>query len=376
MPTLDCVEDLAELGETVLISTAGKGQDFPLSCRAGNGDDVAYELQVPATDYYVFRTRDSGFDTALALFDDTCDGAELVCNDNVGTTLQSEIVRQLAEGDRVVVVASGSGGENGELSLSVDRVRCPELDLSDQPLPTTKNTVGGPNEHSGSCGGDGHPERAYRFVPAADGLYRFSVSTEVFDPAIYLEVGPVCGGELLGCGYARKGEWPAEITRYLTAGVAVTAIVDGRDGSGLFELNVEAIAGACPSGTGAESAIEPTVPHLLSTSCDETGGQDFSGYRAHSDRSVLLEHSIGFGGGCTYYVLSSLPVAVSLLRGASCAGEEITCVPSTDLGDGMSPRYEASFDLGHDDNGDYVIVIESPQTQATVEYAITMSCVL
>lgn len=92
-----------------------------------------------------------------------------------------------------------------------------------------------------------------------------------------------------------------------------------------------------------------------------------------SDRSVPLSHEIGFNGACTYNVLSDLELVVALLKGTTCGGEEVRCLHSTDLGDGMSPRYRASITLGNADNGNYVMVIESPHTQATVGAALLIT---
>lgn len=387
-PTLACVADLLgteSLGEVLATSTAGREDQFTLSCASGASNDVAYEFHAPASDYYVFDTGGSTIDTVLALVSD-CDGTELACNDNTEDTLQSEVLSYLEEGQTVAVVVDGNTGESGDVQLHVSQVTCPSLDLTGQPLPVTKDTSGGPSEHSGACGGADAPERSYRFTPTSDGLYRFRASSEVFVPALYLEDGARCDSPLLGCSMGGNqgpiGGYPAEVTRFLHADEPVTVIVDGADGgSGLFDLDIEQLddARTCPSlpslptlesiSLPNSSAFESTT-HLLSASCAPSGATNFSSPVPYSDDSYPLKVAFGASTSCTYQLEASQPIAVYLLEGSDCSGAERLCVTSEE----QAGDHVATFSLNAADNGDYVLVVESLNPMFAITYSIFVAC--
>src|SRR5262249_38869876 len=156
-------------------------------------------------------------------------GAELACNNNTATTPQSEIVSRFTQGERVLAVVDGNVGDQGTVAFNAERVTCPAIDLTGQPLPATLSTVGGSNTHTGPCGGANLIERTYRFTPTETGLYSITAQSTDFAPLLYVEQGPRCGGTLLGCnkGAGALNSYPAEVMRNLTAGQPVTITVDG-----------------------------------------------------------------------------------------------------------------------------------------------------
>lgn len=379
-PLLACVAGRVT-GEnaTVTGSTDGASNAFTTSCGSGSSPDIAWEWTAPKTDYYVFDTVGSSFDTVLALRDGGCQGNELACNDNNGSSPQSKIVQKVNQGELIVAIVDGNVGEQGSATLNIDRVTCPSTDLTSQPLPALLTTVGGQNVHTGACGGDGNPEKAIRYTPDSAGLYRFSVAEgAAFTPALYLEQGPVCGGSLLQCNTTPPSGYATEITRWLPAGVPVTAIVDSASGSGAFSLNISKSTQTCPTFDMATANLDnvtldaTTASDVLSGSCVPAGSLGYGG------RKGLVDHSYGFTENncptcaCTLQITSDNPVAAYLLKGKQCDGPETKCQQST----GSGTSYTTSFSFSEADNGDYVLVIENLNPDAlTITYSIAQFCI-
>tara|TARA_R110002073_G_scaffold311038_1_gene481965 strand:- start:15382 stop:15663 length:282 start_codon:yes stop_codon:yes gene_type:complete len=62
--------------------------------------ETLFSWRAPATDYYVFDTIGSEFDTVIALKNE-CDGEELNCNNNLSTdATASELVQKIISGGR------------------------------------------------------------------------------------------------------------------------------------------------------------------------------------------------------------------------------------------------------------------------------------
>ena len=375
-PLLDCVTARIELGSNVASGTTVSGTDnFSASCVVGTGSDVAWEWTAPETDFYAIDTLGSSFDTVLAVFAN-CDGADLWCNNNTASTPQSELIIPFAAGERVVLVVDGNSGESGDVQLNVERVTCPGTDLTGQPLPASLSTVGGTNAQAGVCGGAGSREKTYRYTPPADGLYRFTVTSEVFDPALHLELGPRCGGTLLSCNANVRDTWPVQVSRYLTGGVPVTLIVDSTSGEGAFELDVEPLPSAlCPTHAdfnfdGPET-IDDLSQDVLSASCRPAGGQgSLGGLGAYREDSYPLHIDIPVGNICNYTVTGSAPFTMFMIRGTQCEGEEYECLVATDGGAG----FQTSRTFNDDDSGDYVFVVESAMPDMSFEYTVAAYC--
>lgn len=373
-PTLSCADDVLDM--QVQASTTGAGDDFSGSCGAGNSPDVAYEWVAPMADWYRLDTIGSDFDTVLYLQSD-CGATELACSDNTGGETYSSLVRHFETGERVLAVVDGKVGTSGSATLNVNPVTCPAQELTGQPLPVQLSTAGGPDVHTGSCSTQGFPERSYRWTPPSDGLYRFSARSDAFSPAIYLERGPSCGGLALACNRGTQGGYRAEVTRRLTGGEPVTVIVDSNGGAGLFDLDIQPVTGAtCPSHDWSQwtsmPVIKPGDPNILSASCAPAGGMTFSGLEGYSDHSYHETVDLAPGGGCGLTILSSVPFNLFVLRGADCGGEEVMCAVATDDGNG---GYSARWNYTDKDNGDYTLVVESPQ-MFDLSYDLRIQCVL
>ena len=344
------------------LSTIAEADDFQLSCASGFAPDVAYEFTAPAAGYYTITTVDSNFDTVLGVMAGDCSGEELACNDDFDSLPQSELVHRFDADERALLVVDGKAAASGDAILSIEPVTCPGQDLTGQPFPLTLTTVGGTNSQAGSCGGDGLRERALRWTAPSDGLYRFSVASDEITPALHLERGARCGGELLECLNLN----PSNITRYLTEGEPVTLVVDSTQGEGSFDLDIAPVLGACPAMSeisyGTAVTLDPTAPDVLSGSCippfATTGTvPPFTehSYPLHIELSgiAMLSFTIAAQGGFSVY----------LLRGTQCEGAEVFCQVAT----AGTNDWSTSFDFQAADNGDYILVIEAAHS---VSYTI------
>jgi hypothetical protein len=368
---LDCVQ--AVLDETATASTDTAADRFTTSCGSGQAGDVAFQWTAPSTDYYAFDTRGSTFDTVVAVLDGDCTGAELGCNNNVDASPQSEVVVRLVQGQRVIVVVDGHLGAKGDVTLNVTRVTCPSTDLTGQPFPAVLSTVGGTNEHDGACGGAGFAEKSLRWVPETAGLYQFSVSTEAFFPALYLEQGPTCGGQLLQCNDNVVSGYPAQVTRWLEAGQPVTLIVDSANNAGgEFSLDVKKLTDSCPSEQPVTTPVNGVILNdsvagskVLSSSCAWAGNMEV-GQHPYAERSYPIHINLTNLQFCSYSITADGPYLLYLISGTKCDGQEVSCIEPADT-------HNLNFSAA--DNGDYVLVIENhlPFTP-TLTYSIATDC--
>jgi len=364
-PPLDCaVQQLHE--ETLATASTTAGSDsLTLGCGVGNGNDVAFDWVVPRSGIYAVSTTGSTFDTVLGLRADACDGAEFACVDDDTEQATSTVVGRFVANDRVAIIVDGKAGDAGDVELHLDPVSCPAQDLTEQPMPVELTTLNGTNDHEGACGGASRSERTYGWAAPVDGLFRFTVASDTFDPAIYLEQGGRCGGALLGCNATSMGGYPAEVTRRLAAGELVTIIVDSVQGAGVFTLDVERIAEDCPNGTLGGVGDEPVTQTLvdgdqsiLAGSCAQAGMIMVPG-GTHSFPDYTFGATIGGRTRCTYHVEADGEFALVLLSGdTTCGGAEQQCVLATEDG-GV---YSAEVNLGTvsaTESQEFVLVVRS-----------------
>jgi hypothetical protein len=373
-----CIEQ--DLEGTVSGTTADAGNDFSASCGTGNSPDVAFRFVAPAAGYYSFDTLGSSFDTVLSLFA-SCTGRQLACNQDTAGVPQSEVVASLEKDQEVLVVVDGSVGDQGQYSLKVEPVSCPALDLTGQPFPVSLSTVGQEDNFQATCGAtpaDGRLERTMRWVPETDGLYRFSVTSSIFQPTLSVFEGGKCGGQLLQCSYNVSSGHPAEVTRRLEAGEPVTLIVDATTGEpGAFSLDVKELADACPvlptliDGVTGVTLDDGEGTNLLSPSCSWAGNQYNGADQPFEEHIYPINIPATGFTNCTYALENMTGTWVAyLLRGNDCGGEELGCF-SYNGGDD-----EASFSFSTEDAGDYLLVIENAAAfpGMSVTYDVTKLC--
>jgi hypothetical protein len=158
----------------------------------------------------------------------------------------------------------------------------------------------------------------------------------------------------------------ASVVRRLEQAEVVSVIVEGTDGAGSFNLNVEDLASiaACPSQAPLDFALEPVVatlspddPSVLTASCAVS-----EQVALPNGRLPLPDHSypVTVGGGfqCNVYITTDAPVAVYVLEGLQCGGRELVCQRVTSIG----TEERIDLDLGalfSDASFDYVVVVES-----------------
>jgi hypothetical protein len=317
---------------TTPIDTEAAGDDFTASCGGGGNADRMLVWTAPVTDYYVFDTFGSSFDTVLGLYAE-CAGEEFACSNNVGELGQSEVVHKLDAGQQALILVDGANGDSGQGVLNIQRVTCPDADLEGQVFPVELTTRGFGDEHASACGGDGQEDRAYHWVAPQDGLYYFRVTAETFTPALTLLDGPRCDDRLLGCGGAQVPAFGAEIVRFLRARQPVSLIVDGVDGSGLFTLDI--------ARKGDQTCSESVLPaedglvqddfdgRTLAPSCGFARQSDNNGdiYEVPDRVYTLAVPGVppGCFGVCSVEVSAPQQVALYALEGDQCGGAEVGC---------------------------------------------------
>lgn len=124
---LDACPDFEIMGALPAVemgSTVGEVNSSSGSCGFGDAPDVAYTFTAPEAGTYIFDTEGSAFDTVLYAFDgETCEGAELACNDQaIGN--QSRIVLDLAADQQITVVVDGWSTGQGDYILNVTSPEC------------------------------------------------------------------------------------------------------------------------------------------------------------------------------------------------------------------------------------------------------------
>jgi hypothetical protein len=368
---LSCSEGVLDVATPGEFDTRSRDDSFTTSCGAGSSPDTAFTWTAPSTNFYAFDTSGSGFDTVVALLDGACNGDELICSNENSASPQGRVVAKVSKDQQVVVVVDGNLGESGDGVVKVAPVTCPATDLSDQPLPATLSTVEGTNTHEGACGGADTPEKAIRYVAQADDLYRFSVTSDDFSPALYVEQGPECGGQLLQCNTNVQSGYPVEVTRWLTQGEAVTVIVDG--GPGTFSLDVQTVPDTSncqqmPALTSlSDAVINQSTPNLLSSSCAWAGNVlPGDGLNPYPEHAYTFTVDLAVAENCTVSIVGDQDFQAYLLRGDHCEGAEWQC---TDM------SLSQAFSFTKNDNGVYTLVIENTHTFGSpLTYSISTSC--
>lgn len=321
---------------TTSIDTEAGGNDFTASCGGESSPDRMLLWTAPVTDYYVFDTFGSAFDTVLGLYAE-CAGEEFACSNNVGELGQSEIVRKFLAGQQALVLVDGTTGDSGQGVLNIQRVTCPDLDLEGQTFPVELTTRGFGDDFASQCGGGGQEDRAYHWVAPQDGLYYFRATSDSFTPAITLLDGPRCTDRVLACGGAQVKEYGAEIVRFFRAGEAVSLVVDGVDGSGLFTLDIALTPDQTCSEAVIEAASEPFdddfTERTLAPSCGfaRQSGSFGQLYEVPDKVYTLIVPPVSGGcfGECGVTITAPQEFVLYGVESEQCGGAEIDCQLAT-----------------------------------------------
>ncbi len=323
-------EEITPALGTSMGNTEATGNERDLSCGSADSNDLLLGWRAPVTDYFVFTTVGSTFDTVLALFDG-CQGDELFCNNNVGEASESELVVKLEQASEVLVAIDGFAGDTGEVTLNVERVSCPDSDLEGQTLPVDLTTSGFGDDFFTSCGGNLEEDRAYHYVAPADGLYAFTAIAEGHRAIVSVMDGPRCEDIELGCNAAAEPEYTSEVVRHLTEGQSVSVYVDGVDGSGPFNLDIQPVAATCPSAVLSEDDLLLAMydERTMSSSCSSIELRNGINIKQElNDKTFLVnipKLSLGCFGSCDITVSSNGGFSAAILEGDNCGGVEEQC---------------------------------------------------
>lgn len=376
-------QNLAELELT------GAPSRLDSTCGDADASERIAHWIAPSTDYYIFHTTSSEFDTLLYLTDSDCDApTELACNDNAPGEVTSRIIHPLEVGQDVLVVVEGRS-EQGTATLHIEPVLCPAGDVSDIALPANFSNEGVSNVLATPCGGSEGRERTFRFTAQESGLYRFGALSSDFAPVIAVEDGPICGSPLLQCNAAAP-DLEAQVVRQLDAGQSLTLIVDslGEAEAGPFTLDVQRIADTCsatPIGSEGSFAVEfagslEGAPLTLTTSCSPPGEVIGGQAELFPSKAYLWTspEPVGTSTSCNIIYEGGFPAALSLQEGA-CAGPETQCIDATAVTSETEPlHYTASLRISDIPSTLFTIVVARSAgdlvAAVNLEYRLMIEC--
>lgn len=113
---------IPNLPTQIIGDTTGGLNELASDCGGVDTPERVYEFVAPGPGSYRFDTTGSSFDTVLSIFD-TCAGPPLACNDDAGFELHSELIVELAGGEKVMVAVDGHDPNDlGPFVLSVEEI--------------------------------------------------------------------------------------------------------------------------------------------------------------------------------------------------------------------------------------------------------------
>ena len=108
-------------GDMVAMGMNASGSDLRgTTCQGNTGQEVYFTWTAPADGTYTFSTNGSDYDTVLAILDDCgVAGAELACDDDGGTGLQSSVTIPMTSGETVIIQLDAFGTNTGNYVLGI-----------------------------------------------------------------------------------------------------------------------------------------------------------------------------------------------------------------------------------------------------------------
>jgi hypothetical protein len=241
---LACVdEDLGEdVGDGIASGSSASGDDMPISCARGGGADVVLSWTAPSAGSWTFDLSGSDYDTALAVIQPDCDGAEVACNDDA-IGLASMLTLDLAADEQVLLVVDGYDGAVGDYVLDVNPaadLSCADEDLADLTgAVASGSTVGESNSFAIGCAGGGGADYAFAWIAPASGTWNFATAGSTYDTALSIWA-PDCGGDEIACNDDTLVDVTSVLDVDLQVGEQVIVVVDGYMGdSGNFSLTIQ-----------------------------------------------------------------------------------------------------------------------------------------
>ncbi len=285
-------------------TTVGQDSEFTNSCGGGGAPDVSYTLVAPADGTYFFTATspDLAVDPLVAVYDGTCGGPELACNEDIdGGTTDARVSASLAAGQTVTVVLDGFslGGGAIDLEVAFFEGTCPDGDAGNVvPVAISSSTAAGNNTTFGTCGGTTGNDDQYTFTAPEPGVFTFDTLGSSFDTVLY--VLDTCGGTELACN-DDSTDSTSRVNLTMAANEEVVIVVDGAGlENGDYNLNVNfdecpdadlgntlpitvtgntdfetnASTGSCGGGGANDIAYSFTAPQA-GTYVVDTNGSDF-----------------------------------------------------------------------------------------------------
>jgi large repetitive protein len=277
---------------TVTGDTSSYHDDISLSCNYGDGADAVELIDVPALESLTLDTYGSTLDTVIGMFDSTCGGTQLACNDEdpdgseIGPSKLT--VTNLPAGLYAVVV-DGYDGDLGAFQLNASGViaaggRCDGALYAAGVLACTTGTACDGSTCKGTLAcNDGVDDDSDGLVDYPDDPGCDSPTDD--DETDDCPDGPSCpacanGQDDDGDG---KTDYPDDPSCHAASGTsescdstegvtALTMPTTSGDSSGAAN-DVDPTC-ASSSGSGPDVVYSLTVPHLTSLSIDQTGSFD------------------------------------------------------------------------------------------------------
>ncbi|WP_437677560.1 MXAN_6577-like cysteine-rich protein [Sorangium sp. So ce131] len=290
--------------QVVTGSTVGQPELVSPACGSSSAPEVVYSFTAPENGTYIFDTSGSSFNTILQVFDGTCGGRSLGCNDDSGGP-QSRVHVDLTAGQTVLAVVDGQSSNAGDYVLKVERYTAPgtcstAIDLGRTvPQTATGSTTGALNRHATTCGYSNTSEIVYTFTAPEDGRYLFDTFGSAFDTILQLRQDG-CAGVSLGCS-DNAGNPQSAVNVPLVADQVVAVIVDGSSSqAGNYTLNVSRFdgSGTCeaPIDLGSELPLTrtgstATQPNSTSPPCvgSSTAPDVVFSYTAPADGTYVID---------------------------------------------------------------------------------------
>ena len=317
------VEEITTVPTAVTGQTVVATDEFFGSCGAGNAPDQGYLFTAPEDGTYTFEISNNDFDTVLYLLDGNCEGAELICNDNLPGALNGEsgLTYPMAMGEQVTVIVDGFFEVFGNFDLNIGMLEgdCPDEDLGAMvpPFTVSGTTVMEDNASAGTCGGLSSADWAYTWTAPADATYRFATENTDFDTVLYVQDGNDCLGEELACNNDTPLGTDAVTHAFVAQDQTVTVVVDGQGSEGTYDLTVDVDCPAQDLGSTVPQTItdnNSVASDVFNASCGSGGSpEEVYTFTAPEDATYIFE------------TLNNDFDTILFVLDAVCSGNELAC---------------------------------------------------
>lgn len=237
-PAADLGSSLAQVA--TLGTTQGAGDDSEGSCGGVGADDIAFAWAAPEAGTYRIATDGSVLDTVLYVRD-SCEGDELACNDDNGSTT-SAVSIELEAAQAIVVVVDGAAGA-GDFHLSIEQALSPDADLGSMlgTAVAAGSTSGSTDRAAGPCSDTGRNDAAFSWTAPSAATYTFSTALSADPHRIFVRAGD-WRGEDRGCASSPGDDVIVE----LETGERVAVFVEAAESQGGgFNLGITSNEGVC-----------------------------------------------------------------------------------------------------------------------------------